>query len=468
MAADTELSVVSHEISEAVTNPGGTAWYDSTFNEIGDDCSYIYGNTSNFGGTAGSYYDQTINGAHYFIQAEFSNEDFAASPSSACILQEEPRTASFQIKTVSPQPLSPVAFDATASADPDNPAGTSYLWDFGDGTQPGSGPTPTHTYLAAGAYPVVLTVTDADGWQGSATHPLDLAAPYHPLAPYRVCDTRPASPPYACTGQTPGDGGTLNVQVTGTNPAGQVNGGVPASSVSAVTLNVTAVNPSRAGYLTVYPAGAPRPLAANLNFVPGQVVPNLVTVAVPASGMVSIYNSAGTTDVVIDVQGYYRPSDTTAGRFNPLAPYRACDTRPVTPPGVANGCTGLTPGAGANPETLDVQVAGTNPAGQVGGGVPASGVSAVVLNVTVVSPSQSGFLTVYPTGTVQPLAANLNFKSGPGGPQSGGGAGGPRRQGGHLQLGGRHRCGGRRERVVHEHHHRNRLPICAREPQPDL
>ncbi len=60
--------------------------------------------------------------------------------------------------------------------------------------------------------------------------------------------------------------------------------GVPSSAVTAVVLNVTAVGAKGRGYLTVYPAGQTRPTASNLNFVPGQAVPNLVEVGVGTGG----------------------------------------------------------------------------------------------------------------------------------------------------------------------------------------
>jgi hypothetical protein len=45
-------------------------------------------------------------------------------------------------------------------------------------------------------------------------------------------------------------------------------------------------------------------------------------------------------------------------------------------------------------------------------GVPTTGVSAVVLNVTVTEPTSPGDITVYPDGVNQPLASNLNFTTG--------------------------------------------------------
>ena len=76
IAADTEISVASHEISETITDPEGTAWWDSAGNEVGDDSAYVYGDSQSFQGSAGAKYNQTINGHHYFIQTEFSNQDF--------------------------------------------------------------------------------------------------------------------------------------------------------------------------------------------------------------------------------------------------------------------------------------------------------------------------------------------------------------------------------------------------------
>lgn len=79
--ADTEVSPTSHEINEAITDPDGeTGWGDSSGNENGDDCAYIFGATN---GTAGALYNQTIVGQHYITQQEFSNRVFFASGGTA-------------------------------------------------------------------------------------------------------------------------------------------------------------------------------------------------------------------------------------------------------------------------------------------------------------------------------------------------------------------------------------------------
>ncbi len=87
--ADSEISITSHEISETITDPQGSAWLDSSGNEVADDCAYIYGDSLSFQGSPGALRNQTINGHGYFLQEEFSNQDFAAKRAYSCIQQEE-------------------------------------------------------------------------------------------------------------------------------------------------------------------------------------------------------------------------------------------------------------------------------------------------------------------------------------------------------------------------------------------
>ena len=76
--ADSTINVVSHEHNEAITDPLGTAWYDSRGSEDGDKCAWTFG--SPLGGTSGQYYNQVIGGGHYYLQREWSNH------SSGCVL----------------------------------------------------------------------------------------------------------------------------------------------------------------------------------------------------------------------------------------------------------------------------------------------------------------------------------------------------------------------------------------------
>ena len=76
-----------------------------------------------------------------------------------------------------------------------------------------------------------------------------------------------------------------------------------------------------AGFVTVYPSGVTRPVASSINVDgAGQTIANLVTVPIGAGGSVDVYTQMS-TDLVADVQGYYRPAAAAqAGRFVPLTP----------------------------------------------------------------------------------------------------------------------------------------------------
>lgn len=168
--------------------------------------------------------------------------------------------------------------------------------------------------------------------------------------------------------------------------------GAPAECV-AVALNVTVTEPTAAGYLTVWPTGTSRPLASSVNMIPGQTVPNMVISQVGAKSSISIFNSSGNSHVVVDLLGFFAPA--AGGRFVPISPGRVLDTRDGT--GVPRGRLGAA--------TLAVQVAGRF-------GVPASGVSGALLNVTAVEPSAATYITVFPTYAGVPTASNLNATAG--------------------------------------------------------
>jgi hypothetical protein len=168
--------------------------------------------------------------------------------------------------------------------------------------------------------------------------------------------------------------------------------------VTAVVLNLTAVTPTQPGFLTAWPAGSARPLASNLNFLPGDTVPNLVVAKLGTAGKVALFNSAGATDLVADVEGWF---PTTSG-LTALVPARLLDTRAgqATIDGTYSGTGAL--GAGSE---LDLAVAGR-------GGVPANGAAAVVLNLTAANSTGLGYVTAWPAGSARPFASNLNLAPG--------------------------------------------------------
>jgi hypothetical protein len=85
--ADVEISPLSHELMESITDPNTTnGWADASGNENGDDCAYVFGTMS---GTAGARYNQTINGHLYITQEEFSNADwFNTGHAGGCVPSE--------------------------------------------------------------------------------------------------------------------------------------------------------------------------------------------------------------------------------------------------------------------------------------------------------------------------------------------------------------------------------------------
>ncbi len=170
-------------------------------------------------------------------------------------------------------------------------------------------------------------------------------------------------------------------------------------------MNVTVADTTAGGYLTVWPAGQPRPLASNLNWTAGQTVSNRVVVPLGSSGQIDLYNATGAANAIIDVNGWFTSgsnSSAVGAAVTPVSPARICDTRPTSVSGITDQCTGKTMGPGT---TLTVQVAGK-------GGVPSTGVEAVVMNVTVADTTAGGYLTVWPAGQAQPLASDLNWSPG--------------------------------------------------------
>jgi hypothetical protein len=209
----------------------------------------------------------------------------------------------------------------------------------------------------------------------------------HPVAPSRLADTRTGHG--APAGRVPG-GGTIAVDVTGV-------GGVPPTGVEAVVVNLTSVGATTAGYLTAWATGLTKPGTSNLNFRAGQVVANQAIVPVGADGTISIANSAGATHVIADIQGWFGDgSEADGSRLNPLAPARLADSRSGL--GVPAGRVG----AGA---TVSLDVTGV-------GGIPATGASAVVVNVTAVGATASTHLTLWASGGSKPATSNVNVAAG--------------------------------------------------------
>jgi uncharacterized protein YkwD len=224
------------------------------------------------------------------------------------------------------------------------------------GAPPIVGPNGVDQAVPTGSGPAVGTVTA-----------LAARARFTPASPQRLLDTRSG-------GAVPA-GETRALAIAGV-------GQVPGDAVGVVA-NVTATGESGAGYLTVYPCGATPPTASNVNFTAGSNVPNLVTTALGSGGSLCIYSDV-TTDVIVDLAGWYRPSSGSA--FTARAPVRVLDTR--------------TAGAPGQSYALPL------------GGIVSADTVAVSVNLTVTGSGAPGFLAAYPCGGTVPLVSNVNFTAG--------------------------------------------------------
>lgn len=221
-------------------------------------------------------------------------------------------------------------------------------------------------------------------------------AQYHGLTPTRLLDTRPetAVGPGNLRGAQP-TRGIVDLTVVGGN-------GVPTAGVTAVAVNVTSVNSLTTHYVQALPTlQATIGATSTLNVsVLGAPRPNFAIVPVGVGGQISLYMPTG-GDVVVDLLGWFGPASSgpvSAGRFVSIQPERWMDSRQV----------GILPAGFATPRKLGAgeSVAAARPGGTA---VPASGVSALVVNVTSDDADGPGFLRAYPTGTQGVGTSTVNY-----------------------------------------------------------
>ncbi|MFI1649263.1 hypothetical protein ACH4XT_20305 [Streptomyces avidinii] len=265
--------------------------------------------------------------------------------------------------------------------------------EWGDGKKDvvgasGAGPlTHRHAYAELGEYNIKVTVTDtANAVEVVNNLPYGTAgSEFTPYAPTRLLDTRTGTG-VPSAGKVPARGMT-RVKVGG-------NGGIP-EGVTAVVLNVTVTNPTDFGFITAFPEGGERKETSNVNFRPGQTVPNQVIVPVGKNGYVDLFNGSwgGSVDVIADVSGYF--TQKASSGYTPMTPVRFVDTRE----GLGTVRAQLGGQAG-----FSTRISGLR-------GVPQD-ITAVALNVTVTNPKAYGHLTVYPTGQSAPDTSSLNFGAG--------------------------------------------------------
>ncbi len=212
----------------------------------------------------------------------------------------------------------------------------------------------------------VHAVVDVLGYFRTAT-----ASRLRVVRPFRAADTRRSRKRLKA-------GATTSVKVRGLR-------GVPASA-DTVLVNLTTLSSMGAGHLRTYAAGSAAPGTTNHSFRPGETMSTLTWVQVGAGHKISITADGADTHVLVDVVGYLAGGG--SGRFCPLPTARVADVR----------------GARARSRTR-VSIRGV-------GGVPASGVSAVVLKLSSSAPSRVASLTAYTVGASRPSLASLFSKPG--------------------------------------------------------
>jgi hypothetical protein len=206
-----------------------------------------------------------------------------------------------------------------------------------------------------------------------------------PVSPCRLVDTRP---------QHGGNGPILGLTSQSFILTGISGCDIPATAV-AYSLNVTVVPQGPLGYLTIWPTGETQPVVSTLNSVDGRVKANAAIIGAGIGGAVSVYVT-NTTDVVLDIDGYFVPAIDSALAFYPLTPCRVADTRPQ------NGGSGPIPGG----TTQDFPIL------DIPGCVVPATAQAYSLNLTAVPPGPLGYLTVWPKGGSQPTVSTLNDQTG--------------------------------------------------------
>jgi hypothetical protein len=187
-------------------------------------------------------------------------------------------------------------------------AGATYAWTISNGTITSGQGTNQITFTAGTAgTPLTLGVNatvglcpSGGGFANVTVLPAGSAIQYYAVTPCRTVDTRGATGPSG--GPALAAGGADRVFVlTGAC-------GIPAGA-SAVSANITVVGPAAPGNLMLYRGDGVLPGTSTISFSPGKTRANnvLLQLALDGTGSVKVHNgSAGSVDLVIDVNGYFQ------------------------------------------------------------------------------------------------------------------------------------------------------------------
>jgi len=261
----------------------------------------------------------------------------------------------------------------TGTASPSVPVAAAWDLrdDLGNPVRPGAY---TETLASADATAAARTWTGQVTVNAARTAPPTAAAArlpgrtsFVPVDPVKLYDTHD-------DGNLPlGPGGRVDLVVPGV-------GKVPAEGVAAVALSVSSTCATADTTVTAWAGGAAKPSSPALNVVAGTTASALAVSTLGGGGVVSVANSAGTTELAVHVVGYYPVSGGQV--FRPTKTLRLYDSR-------TDAAGPLVPGS---PRTLTLPALA---------GVPSTSMTGALLNITTVSPQGTGTLTVQSAATTR-------------------------------------------------------------------
>jgi uncharacterized repeat protein (TIGR03803 family) len=248
--------------------------------------------------------------------------------------------------------------------------------------------------LPVGTDMIVATYSGDGNYSGSSgsmvqiVNPVPMALQFIAISPCRIVDTRNANGTFGGP-PIPGNNSRSFPLTEGDNPCG-----IPSSAI-AYSVNVTVVPQTTLGYLTIWPTGEGQPTASTLNSLDGRIKANAAIIpAGTPNGSVTVYVT-NTTNVVLDINGYFTPSNGSTLAFYPLTPCRVVDTRNP------DGSLGGPYLSGGQERDFPVLLSSC--------GLPNNAV-AYSFNFTVVPKTSAGvaYLTVWPQGQSRPVVSTLN------------------------------------------------------------
>jgi YVTN family beta-propeller protein len=226
---------------------------------------------------------------------------------------------------------------------------------------------------------------DIDGYFAA---PAGQTLQFYPLTPCRVIDTR----------GTNGDlgGPFLNGSQERDFPVLESSCIPQGATPTAYSFNVTVQpypNNQQLGYITVWPKGVAKPVVSTLNNPTATIVANGAVVPAGAGGAIAVYPDES-TQLIVDINGYFAAPGSSGLNLYPVAPCRVFDSRTV-----GNG----QPFSGTLSPPVDVADSVCEPPSTAQG---------YAFNATVVPSGTLGYLTLWPEGASKPLASTLNAYDG--------------------------------------------------------